>query len=60
MARHADSIGTRTCRPVRRQGRPRALPVLVVVLGLGGGPDHADAEARADDLDAILGAARAP
>ena len=45
MARHADSIRPRTCRPVRSQGRPRALPVLVVVLGLGGGPDHAAAQA---------------
>ena len=45
MARHADSIGTRTCRPVHSQGRHRALPVLVVVLGLGGGPDHAAAQA---------------
>ena len=45
MARHADSIGTRTCRPVHSQGRPRSLPVLVVVLGLGGGPDHAAAQA---------------
>ena len=45
MARHADLIGTRTCKPVRSQGRPRHLPVLVVVLGLGGGPDHAAAQA---------------
>ena len=45
MARHADSIGTRTCRPVHSQGRHRSLPVLVVVLGLGGGPAHAAAQA---------------
>ncbi len=45
MARHADSIGTRTCRPVRSQGRHRSLPVLVVVLGLGGGTAHAAAQA---------------
>ena len=45
MARHADSIRPRTCRPVRSQGRSRSLPVLVVVLGLGGGADHAAAQA---------------
>ena len=45
MARHADSIGTRTCRLVHSQGHCRSLPVLVVVLGLGGGTDHAAAQA---------------
>ena len=45
MVRHADSIGTRTCRFVHSQGHYRSLPVLVVVLGLGGGTDHAAAQA---------------
>ena len=54
MARHADSIGTRTCRLVHSQGRPRALPVLVVVLGLGGGTAHAAAQASWRGLVALL------
>ena len=44
MTRHADSIGTRTCRPARSQAYHGPRVVLVVVLAMVGGNDHGAAQ----------------
>ena len=44
MATNADSIGTRTCRPVRSQGCHGYRVVLVVVLAMVGANDHGAAQ----------------
>ena len=44
MTRHADSIGTRTCRPARSQEYHGPRVVLVVVLAMVGGNDHGAAQ----------------
>ena len=44
MTRHADSIGTRTCRPARSQEYHGPRVVLVVVLAMVGGNDHGAAK----------------
>ena len=41
---HADSIGTRTCRPARSQEYHGPRVVLVVVLAMVGGNDHGAAQ----------------